>query len=178
MALIVEDGTGLADAESYCTLAFATGYHAARGNASWAAVATDAAKEALLRKATDFMVQAYRMRWDGYRLTATQALDWPRALVMRRDRVGVMSGYSANSYYEANVVPPEVQRACAELGLRAITVDLAPDQGRVTIREKIDVLEFEYAQGSLAYTQFRAVEELLATFFGGAGKNSARVLRV
>jgi hypothetical protein len=36
MALIVEDGTGLANAESYVSVADATTYHANIGNTAWA----------------------------------------------------------------------------------------------------------------------------------------------
>ena len=35
MALIVEDGSIITGAESYCTVAFATDYHTARGNSAW-----------------------------------------------------------------------------------------------------------------------------------------------
>ena len=178
MALIVEDGSGKSDAESYCTVAFATAYHAARGNAAWAALADDATRESLLRKATDYMLQTYRLRWSGYRVTATQALDWPRSWVVRPDLTSAaMGGYAPTSYLASDVVPVEVQKACAELALRASTIDLAPDVARVKTREKIDVLEFEYSEGSPAYTQFRAVDNLLVGYFGGSAMGSAKVVR-
>ena len=83
MSLIVEDGTGRADAESYASVSVADAYHTARGNTAWAALATTALKEAALRKATDYLGQTYGLRWKGYRMTTTQALDWPRELVCR-----------------------------------------------------------------------------------------------
>lgn len=51
MSLVTEDGTAKADAESYCTVAFATTYHSDRGNAAWAALASDTVREQLLRPA-------------------------------------------------------------------------------------------------------------------------------
>ena len=66
MSLIVEDGTGKSNAESYISVADADTYHSNRDNTDWAALTT-AEKERLLRIATDYMVAVYRLRWDGYR---------------------------------------------------------------------------------------------------------------
>ena len=68
MAIVVEDGTGKSTAESYISVADASTYHTARGNTAWAALTTDALREAALRKATDFMRQVYRSRWQGYKV--------------------------------------------------------------------------------------------------------------
>jgi hypothetical protein len=81
MALIVEDGTGLANAESYVSVAAATTYHANVGNTAWAAITSDTTKEQLLRKATDYMVAQYRLQYAGCRRYSTQSLDWPRLYV-------------------------------------------------------------------------------------------------
>ena len=72
MALITEDGTGRADAESYCSVAAADAHHAARGAAAWAALTTEA-KEQALRRATDYMGQIYGPLWAGHRSLPTQA---------------------------------------------------------------------------------------------------------
>lgn len=78
MALIVEDGTGLAAAEAYASVAEADTYHTARGReATWTDLDADV-KERALRLATDYMQQAYRSLWAGTRKTTAQALDWPR----------------------------------------------------------------------------------------------------
>src|SRR6266850_1608568 len=114
MALVVEDGTGLAAAESYASVAEADQYHSDRGNAAWAPLAT-AAKEQALRKATEYMVQVYRQRWASFRTTFVQALDWPRAWVPLIDAPGPYGRWTA--YVPYNVVPAEVKRACSELAL-------------------------------------------------------------
>lgn len=155
MSLIVEDGTAKIDAESYISVNDANTYHTKRGNEDWSFLDT-ATKEQLLRKATDYMIQTYRMRWAGVRKTDDQALDWPRYLVPRLDTEAVFA------YYDSDSVPGEVKVACAELALKASTVTLAPDTQRLTKREKVGQLEVEYDTNmGKAYTMYRAIDNLL-----------------
>lgn len=160
MALIVEDGTAKSDAESFCTVAFADSYHSNRGNSSWAAIATEAEKEALLRKATDYMEEVYRLRWLGYRATESQALSWPRDEVQRRD----FTYLNQFSFYPNDQVPTEIQKACAELAIKANSETLAPDIGRVKERSKVGPIDVTYEKGSPPYKRFRAVDNILAPF--------------
>lgn len=175
MAIVVEDGTGKSDAESYINVADATTYHAARGNAAWAALASDTVREQMLRKATDYMEQAYRLRWAGTRLTSTQALSWPRYDVPQKDAPGGYGPWPA--YYPQDEVPVAVANACAELALRAAADDLAPDVGRLKSRTKVGPIEVEYVAGSPAYTRFRAVDNMLAPFLGSGGGLNMPVVR-
>jgi hypothetical protein len=182
MALVVEDGTGKADAESYISVADATTYHAARGNASWAAQASDAVREQLLRKAADYMLQVYRLRWKGVRVTTAQALDWPRNGVQRVDYAYSSANGSqtigGSYFYPSNAVPVEVARACAELALIAITETLAPAVGRLTKREKLGPMEVEYMDHQTGYTVYRAIDGLLAPFLTSQSGTFRSVVRV
>ena len=155
MSLIVEDGTGMANAESYISVVDADTYHANLGNTAWASLTTTV-KEQLLRKATNYMVQVYRSAWAGIRINDTQSLDFPRYLVPKYDN-GAMY-----SYYDEKSVPKEVKDACCEFALKANAGSLAPDLDRLTKREKVGVLEVEYdnAKG-LPYVQYRAMDNLL-----------------
>lgn len=181
MALIPEDGTGLANADSLCSLAFADQHHADRGITLWASMTT-AEREQALRRATDFMGEVYRRKWAGYRVKETQALDWPREWVPREPierppNVAPLSIFNA-TYYPSDAVPLEVQRACAELAYRAGFGPLAPDVERETLREKLDVLEVEYNPNAPAFVSYRAVENLLAPFFKRTVSTvAARVVR-
>lgn len=166
MALIVEDGTGKVDAESFVSVAEATTYHTARGNAAWAALANDTIREQLLRKATAYMQQAYRARWQSFRVSTTQALDWPRAWVKIPDAPYGYGSFAA--YVPNNVVPLEVRQACAELALTAIAGDLAPALGRTTSRERVGDIDVAYEPGSPEYTRYRAVDLLLAPYLVGS----------
>lgn len=160
MALIVEDGTGKADANAYVSEADCTAYLAARGKL----IAGD--KEQAIIKATDFMMQKYRGRWQGIKKTQAQALDWPRYDV-------VVDGYSVAS----DIVPNEVKIACCELAFRAETEDLMPDLTQGVKREKIDVIEVEYDTNSSQSKRFNAVDSILSPYLTGAS-NMMRLQRV
>jgi len=156
MTLIVEDGTGRADAESYVSLADANARHTAFGNSAW--TGTDAAKEAALRRATAHMEQAYRQRWKGTRLFRAQSLSWPR--------------YGAivdNFPIDSTVVPEAVANACADLALKALADDLNPDLTRTVIREKVGPLETEYSANAPEATRYRAIDMALAPYLTGGG---------
>jgi hypothetical protein len=165
MSIVTEDGTGKSDAESFITLAEASAYHADRGNAAWAALASDTLREQALRRATDYLEQVYGLKWKGERTKHTQALSWPRYDVCA-------NGFDVDS----DVVPVPVQRACAEMALKAAAGELAPDVGRLAKREKVDVLEVEYESGALPYVRYRAVDNLLAPYLEG-GSGAVKVYR-
>lgn len=148
MTLIVETGAGLANAESYASVAFATAFHGARGKAdAWDAVED---KEAALRNATDYMTQQYSCRWAGTRFSEAQALDWPRYDVPWSDQ--------ALGVRPQNVIPSELMSACAELALKSASAALLTDLGRETLSEKVDVISVTYAQGASRQTKYPTVE--------------------
>lgn len=169
MTLIVEDGTGKTDAESFCTVAFADSYHSNRGSTAWAAL-TEPAKEAALRLATDYMEQVYRLAWAGFRSTEEQALSWPRDDVPRQD--------TYYNVYSSEIVPVEVQRACSILALTASASELAPDVDRVAKREKVDVIEVEYFDAGRPWVRYRAVDNLLAPFLNSIPGSSSHAVMV
>lgn len=162
MALDVEDGTGKATSDAYCSTTFADTWHSGRGITLWATLQTEE-KEQAIRRATDYMMQVYRYRWAGTRVTTTQALDWPRSWVPQRDTVGF--SYGGMPYYAETVVPVEVQRACAELAFKAASGDLAPDVERLVKRVKIAAIEQEYESGAAPWTRFRSIDNMLAGLF-------------
>lgn len=166
MALITEDGTGIANAESYCSVADASAYHSARGNTTWATISTTEMEQAL-RRATDYIQQVYRSRWTGYRKTTTQALEWPR----------FNAPFVNGDYYSNTIVPVEVKNACAELAWKAAQGELAPDIEQKTKREKIGPMEVEYADYGLQYTQYRAIDNLLAPLLISTGGAFRQVVR-
>lgn len=165
MALIVEDGAGRADAESFASVAEADTYHAARGQGDAWDAADD--KEVALRLATDYLEQAFRGRWLSFRTTAAQRLSWPRAWVTLPDAPYGYGSWAA--FVPNNVVPLEVKQACMELALRTLSGPLAPDLTRTTVMEKVGPIEVQYNRSAPAFTQLRSIEMLLAPFLTNAG---------
>lgn len=180
MALDVEDGTAKSTSESYISVADADTYHTNRNpDSAWLNLGTTE-KEAALRRATDFMVQRYRQRWKGMRVKLAQALDWPRAGAQLEDFYEPQfdprpSYFSGLAYLiPEDVVPVEVQRACAELALRSVDsalapADLAPDIDRLTIREQVGPISVEYDRAAAPTKRYQAVDMMLAPLLKPSG---------
>lgn len=164
MPLVVETGTGLSAAESYASVSEADARHVSLGNANWAALIVSKKEEAL-RLATNYMVQAYRLRWAGQRVNDVQTLDWPRSDV-------IVDGFGVAS----NIVPMDVKKACIDLALKASSSDLNPDLERAAIREKVGPLETEYSEYSPQQIRYRAIDQMLAPFLSGSSA-SYRITR-
>ena len=170
MSLIVEDGTGLAGAESYASVVAADARLGGLGNADWVAL-TVANKEIALRKAAIFL-GIYRTRWAGRRMYQHQALDWPRYGV-------VVDGFPVLS----TVVPVDVVKACIDLAARSSAgEDLMPDLdlgSNVIKKDKTGPLETEYFQNTTDVRErFVAVDALLAPYLGtDSGSNSIKLVR-
>lgn len=114
MALVVEDGTGLTNADAYISLADVDTYHTNRGHTRW--TGTNAVKETCIRRATDYVDKRFGTRFRGYRKDSDQSLEWPRTQAYDRAGRTVL------------LVPVNLQRAVAEYALRALLLgELAPD---------------------------------------------------
>jgi len=239
MSIVVEDGTGLATAESYISVADAVTYHTARGNSTWNDVvelltldvapsgagwaigdtitgatslktcvvlerittltyhvknrsgaftlgeilsngtatadqgaanptfaAVDTMREQWLRKATEYMISAYRNRWQGVRLDEDQALDWPRVGV-------VVDSWEVDN----DSVPTVIERACAELALRASEGDLLDDLTQAVLSEKVGVIEVTYDRLSPQTKRYSAIEKMLSPFLKSGGGVSIGLVR-
>lgn len=141
MALIVENGTGLATAESYISVADFKAYCDARGYSY--ADKSDAAIEQALRRATSWVDANYSMKLCGVRVAEHQALILPLSGLVD------WQGY----YVASNAVPRQLVAATAEAGYRELTTpgSLAPDVTTGKIKKRVRVegaVEVEYAVGS------------------------------
>lgn len=148
MALVVEDGTGLSNAESYLSVTDANTYFTNLGTTAW--TGTDAVKEAVLRKATQYLDATYS--WAGTIASTTQALNWPR------EGVEDSQGRDLD-----NTVPRAIENATAELALAALSGDLVEitNNSNYAIREKVGDIEVEYRSGAPIDRQYRYVDRLL-----------------
>lgn len=159
MALIVEDGTGKPDAESYITTEEADTYHDRMGNDSWASI-DSTRKEAMLRRATRFLDGIYGIRANGIRKESTQALVFPQ----------IEATYFDGSPIPEDTVPQIYKDAQAEAALLASQgVDLVTTigTGPRLKRDKVDVLEQEWFESSYdAAPVFGWLDAILTPLFG------------
>lgn len=159
--LVVEDGTGLANAESYLSVDDANAYHTKFRNAAWGGEVPDL--EAALRKATQFIDASFRFR--GCKLTTTQALQWPRdARTM------------AN--WELTWPVANLQQACAELAVRALVDSLYTDQPDAAVKsETVGPISVTYADAMNGGQVRYAIVDDLLNEYTGSSRNSIRIER-
>ncbi|CAB4180586.1 hypothetical protein UFOVP1040_82 [uncultured Caudovirales phage] len=150
MSLIVEDGTGLASAESYLSVADAKAYWTARGMSIGSTA--DGVLEEKLRLAAAYIDSSWRFK--GAKLVAAQALEFPRS--------GLID-WSSNA---VTGIPKRLKDATAEAAFKAIGEDLFVDQDRggMVRSETVGPISVTYADGAPAGKTFTVVERLLAQY--------------
>lgn len=175
MALVVEDGTGKSDAESYLSVADTDTYltqtatldtSRATLKKAWNAAAP-AVQEAALREATRYIESNYLARFTGDKGTKAQALSWPRTSAV--DAYGWA--------IDTNVIPQALQDATAELALRALSATVAPDisagSGSLTAKTvaagSVRLEQQWSAGGARERATYDRVEELLRPLLTGGG---------
>lgn len=168
MALTVETGAGLPDADALISVVDATAYHAGRGNAAWSSdTYDDEDRERAIRRATAFLSNSFT--WAGIRSkNRKQALAWPRSGVVDQEGNGI----------KADEIPIEIIDACAEIALRELVSPGAmnPDftASDLVKREKIGAIETEYALSNMSADAQRpvllVVRDMVSQFLkAGAG---------
>lgn len=157
--LIVEDGTGLSNAESYISVTDADTYIAAyKGADATYDAATTTAKEIAARQATKYLDGVYN--WKGEIYSSDQALDWPRNYV-----------YNDRGLMETGI-PTALEQATAEmmfLIVTDVTITENVDRGKQTVKEKVDVIEVEYESGASQQPSFPIVNRLLSDLVMSSG---------
>lgn len=137
MTLTVEDGTGVADADAYASIATVDAYATARALTAW--TGADAVKEAAIREATVYLDTSYA--WKGVIESDAQALAWPREGVL--DREG----------REVTGLPQRVIDACCELAVQKLTSAL------VASRTEAEVQALTAGSVSITYARGNRVGE-------------------
>jgi hypothetical protein len=136
MAFIVEDGTGVSNANSLVSVEFADSYFSDRGNRTWAGTTEE--KQAALVRATDYFETRYSNALLSSKTDADQALSFPRV--------------------DYTLVPAKILKGVSEYAVRALSAALLPDpvsldsSGRTVkrIRKGLGPLakDIEYADSS------------------------------
>ena len=112
LTLIVEDGSGLLNANTFTSLAEANTYHEAHLHASiWHDMPLEERKAALIQ-ATRVLDE--QVEWEGWKATSGQALRWPRGGVNDRD-VGDPASYTFYGYsLPSTIIPVWLKNATSE----------------------------------------------------------------
>ena len=157
--IIVEDGSGLTNSNSYISEAELSTFATDRG------VTLSGTASVLLIKAMDYIET---LCFIGTKYNEEQALQWTRDGVY-------IDGY----YIERSTIPQQLKDAQAWM---AISIDSGVNPfdtlDRVARREKLDVMEVEYATGSASREQITSfnltIQKLLC---GGGSASSFSVVR-
>jgi hypothetical protein len=126
LTLIKEDGTGLANANSYATRAEGDAYHEGHVAASDWTAATDAQKEAALVMATRALDALFH--FGGWKRTSAQALQWPRTDCPDVERAG------GEDFLAEDAVPACVRDASCELARHFLAEDRTADAEGIGLR--------------------------------------------
>jgi hypothetical protein len=134
MTLIIEDGTGKPDAESFATAESLAMYAVKFGRTI---PATDPEQEALLRRAA---VQMMALTWKGNKSSSAQALPWPR-------RGAQVDGEILSPTY----IPARIEYGQMALAVEIHADDIDPPSQRTgaVIRERVEgAVDVQYAEAS------------------------------
>jgi len=151
MAIVVEDGTLVTDANAYITVQFFREWHAARGIA---AAATDAGSyttaliEAAIVKATDYVDKRFGTKFVGELRDSDQSLMWPRSDAWTNQ----------GDYIQTTTIPKELKRAVVEYSLIALKLgDLLPLPANSFNTVDPDTGETTVAKGGLVQRESQKV---------------------
>ncbi len=114
LVLIKEDGTGLANANTYASVVDCTAYHEAHLYASAWTAASAGDKDKALAMATRLIDSEFTFR--GNRNSTTQSLQWPRADCPAPDA-------ATGEVVESNVVPRPIVEATCEMARELLIAD-------------------------------------------------------
>jgi len=169
MGLIVEDGSGKPDAESYASVAELIAY---ANRVGFDVSGFDEVRsEQALRRGTRWIDQSYGASFLGCWATTTQALEWPRSGVTYRKVV-----------LPLNAIPDALKEATIEAAFRELTRrgSLLPDDtGARLKRDKVGDVDTEFALSRVrASLSIPIVDGLLRGLtVGNAGGYVGRAVR-
>jgi hypothetical protein len=171
MALVVEDGTGISNAEAYATETEADTYHTAHGApAAWTASST-AEKEDALRIAGEYLQVVYGGLWKGQKnnTDVNQSMDWPRKNVIVNGYLLPASGAGAipTDLKNANIILANKHR---EAVTATTPTSLLPDESNSghersrSVRVGPITKTVSYATANPPHKRFRIVQLMLRRY--------------
>jgi hypothetical protein len=182
MTIIKEDGSIVAGANTYSTLAEVDLYHEDRLNSDWTN-ASDEVKEAAMLRATAGLESKYRGRWYGFKAdhnaaNAPQFLAWPRRDDKDQTRENGFTSATMDPLtdgdgieYAVTAIPTLIVQAYNEVCLIEITqpfVSVQLSRDDMLKYQRVDVIEQEWLRNAPAIVQFPHVDALLSTLASSA----------
>lgn len=164
--LVLEDGSGVAGANTYALTATIDAYHSNLGNSDW--TGTDDEKSTANLRA---MRHLESLDYNGTKDEQTNPLEWPRS-----------GAYDRNGFLIDNdVIPQGVINALCEAALIELTSPgaLRPSTstaGQVK-RQKVDVIETEYFEAYSQTVSYDTITNELVGLVGGSG-STVKLTRV
>lgn len=163
VTLIVEDGSGISDSNSYCDLDFALEYCVNHGYTSWIDMTEDEQKVYLI-KGTSFVDNFYE--WKGYKRTSVQSLEFPRNGLIDNNRTEILG------------IPNNLKKAVIEAGFINYSSEVdnlfvSRDENGAIKRQKVDELEVEYfgeSETAEAEAEYKTTYQVLNKLLKGLYK--------
>lgn len=150
MSLILENGSGMADAESYIDLDYLIDYATKRG------IDSSSMTEANIIKSMDYFETSYKFK--GTKLKDTQALEFPR----------LINGEV--------IYPVRIKSAVCELALKSVNV-LLEDTERATIEETVGEITVKYDKDAKQGIDYRYVYNLIMPYLENSSTFSSSIVR-
>ncbi len=150
MTLIIEDGSQVANSNSYISVVDFEAYAAVRG------ITISGTSEALLIQAMDYLES---LQFIGLKVSSTQSLQWPRSGV-------VIDGYA----FASDDIPNELIKGQCEV---AISIDQGNGPlaviSRAKKRVKAGAVEVEYSDSAASTNVVRTISASLYKLLSGSG---------
>lgn len=161
MSLVVEDGTGLANSETYNSLVTAEAYMLAHGSPeAWAALATDAKKEAALRYGSRWMDGHYRWLGSISHPETPQAKAFPRVNLVD----------SWGRFYDSDEIPQAIKDLECEAALYHLkkAVNTVYERGGQIQSRSAEGASISYFEGASVTPVDPYLDDLAAPFVGAS----------
>lgn len=128
----IDATVGGANANSYVDVTFAAAYFDDRLHSSvWSNASNDDRDRSLIMATREIDT---RIAWDGYKVTETQALDWPRSGLYDDNR----------DYVDEDTLPIELKNAVCEYALVLLGTDTLAPQETGLESLVVDVIELKF----------------------------------
>lgn len=157
LTLIVEDGSIVANANTYVDMTFCSNYQIMMGNTDWVSYAQVDREAAILRAMR--WLENFEGKWKGARATRSQALSWPRVNMLDHD------GYEI----EDSVIPTDLKEAVCEAAYQEIkskdVFNPGLSAGNSVLEKRVKAgpveAQYKYSQGTSLADAFPAILDMI-----------------